>query len=231
MNRLLNIVNSLHRRTSRDYIGRMCDDKVHCMTMGRVYGRDYWDGDRRYGYGGYRYDGRWSIVAQQLVETYKLPANARILDVGCGRGFLLYEFTRLLPNCEVAGFDLSEYAIATSKEEIRDKLFIHRAQEKYPFKDKQFDLVISLNALHNLPVQEAIFALSEMERVAHDKFLVVESFRNEEELFNLQCWALTCESFFRPESWSWLFRQAGYTGDHEFIYFEGAASPALAMSA
>jgi ubiquinone/menaquinone biosynthesis C-methylase UbiE len=230
MGRLLNIVNQLHRRTARDYVGRMCDAKVHCMRVGREYGRDYWDGDRRYGYGGYRYDGRWAVVAQQLVETYDLKPGAKILDAGCGRGFLLYELTRLLPGCEITGFDASEYAVATAKEEIRHRIVHHRAQDPLPYADKQFDLAITLNAFHNLPIQELVPALREFERVAKDKYLVVESFRDEEELFNLQCWALTAESFFRPEGWEWVFGQAGYAGDYEFIYFEGAAAP-LAKSA
>src|SRR5204862_2973325 len=117
MRRLLTIVNQLHRRTARDYVGRMADDKVHCSVVARRFDRDYWDGDRRYGYGGYRYDGRWSSVARALIEAYSLPDDARILDVGCGRGFLLYEFTRLLPRGTVRGFDVSEYGIATAKEE------------------------------------------------------------------------------------------------------------------
>jgi SAM-dependent methyltransferase len=224
MGRLLNVVNQLHRRTARDYVGRMTDDKVHCSEVARRFDRDYWDGDRRYGYGGYRYDGRWSVVARQLADVYSLPADARILDVGCGRGFLLHEFTRILPRCTVAGFDVSEYGLATAKEELRDRLFAHRAQDPYPFADRSFDLVISVNALHNLPVRECAAALAEMERVAANKYLVVESYRTPEELFNLQCWALTCESFFRPESWAWLFETAGYTGDYEFIYFEPPAA-------
>jgi SAM-dependent methyltransferase len=223
MGRLLNIVNQLHRRTARDYIGRMTDDKVHCSEVARRFDRDYWDGDRRYGYGGYRYDGRWSVVAQQLIETYSLPPDARILDVGCGRGFLLYEFLKLLPNCDVTGFDVSEYGLNTAKDEVRPNLFRHDARELFPFPDRSFDLAISINALHNLPVQDVSRALGEMERVASDKFLVVESFRTPEELFNLQCWALTCETFFRPESWRWLFDRADYTGDYEFIYFEPSA--------
>jgi SAM-dependent methyltransferase len=223
MGRLLNIVNQLHRRTARDYVGRMCDDKVHCMRVGREYGKDYWDGDRRYGYGGYHYDGRWSIVARQLIDTYNLSANAKILDAGCGRGFLLYEFTRLLPECKITGFDASAHALATAKEEIRHRLFEHRAERPYPFAEKQFDLAISLNAFHNIPLQGIVVALREMERVARNKYLVVESFRDEEELFNLQCWALTCESFFRPETWQWLFKQTGFGGDYEFIFFEKAA--------
>jgi SAM-dependent methyltransferase len=224
MGRLLNVVNQLHRRTARDYLGRMTDEKAHCSEVARRFDRDYWDGDRRYGYGGYRYDGRWSVVARQLAETYSLPEDARILDVGCGRGFLLYEFTRLLPRCTVAGFDVSEYGLATAKDEVRDRLFLHGAQDPYPFAGRSFDLVLSVNALHNLPVRECAAALAEMERVGRNKYLVIESYRTPEELFNLQCWALTCESFFRPESWAWLFETAGYTGDYEFIYFEPPAA-------
>ena len=224
MGRLLNIVNQLHRRTARDYVGRMADDKVHCSVVARRFGPDYWDGDRRYGYGGYKYDGRWAIVARQLVETYDLKPGAKILDVGCGRGFLLHEFTRLLPGCQVAGFDVSEYGIETAKDEVRDRLFLHRAQEPFPFADGNFDLVISLNTLHNLPPQEVVGALKEMERVGTNKYLVVESFKDAEELFNLQCWALTCESFFRPETWGWMYDLAGYTGDYEYIYFEPPAA-------
>ena len=231
MPRLLNIVNQLHRRTARDYVGRMADDKVHCSAVARRFDRDYWDGDRRYGYGGYKYDGRWAVVAKQLVEAYGLKDGAKILDVGCGRGFLLHEFTRLLPNCTIAGFDVSEYAIDTAKDEVRDKLFIHRAQDALPFADREFDLVISLNALHNLPPQELVAALKEMERVGKNKYLVVESFKDAEELFNLQCWALTCESFFRPETWSWIYDLAGYTGDYEYIYFEPPVEMPLAKSA
>lgn len=226
MGRLLNIVNQLHRRTPRDYIGRMTDEKVHCSEVARRFDRDYWDGDRRYGYGGYKYDGRWSVVARSLIDTYTLSPRSRILDVGCGRGFLLYEFQKLLNGCTVAGFDVSEYGLETAKEEVQPHLFRHDARERFPYADQSFDLVISINALHNLPPEDVTRALVEMERVATNKFLVVESFRSPEELFNLQCWALTCETFFRPESWGWLFDQAAYTGDYEFIYFEPPAAPA-----
>jgi SAM-dependent methyltransferase len=224
MGRLLNIVNQLHGRTARDYIGRMTDAKIHCSEVARRFDRDYWDGDRRFGYGGYHYDGRWSAVARQLVETYGLRPNARILDVGCGRGFLLFELLRLLPDCQVAGFDVSEYGLATAKEEVQPFLRRHDAREPFPYPDRRFDLAVSINALHNLPPEDAARALAEMERVAAKRFLVVESFRTPEELFNLQCWALTCESFLRPESWMWLFDRAGYTGDYEFIYFEPNAT-------
>lgn len=220
MGRLLNIVTPLHKKTERDYLGRMNNDKVKCMKVARKYNKDFWDGDRRYGYGGYKYDGRWESAAKKLISLYKLSNDAKILDVGCGKGFLLYEFKKLLPNCRVVGFDISKYATENAKEEIKTNLFIHKAQDKYPFKDKEFDLVVSITTLHNLYIPEIKSALKEIERVGKNKYIVLDSYRDEKELFNLQCWALTCEAFFKPEEWVWLFNEFGYTGDYEFIYFE-----------
>lgn len=220
MGKLLNIITDLHKKTTRDYIGRMNNDKINCMKIARKFDKEFWDGDRRYGYGGYKYDGRWEVVAKKLIKQYNLSENAKILDVGCGKGFLLYEFKKLLPKCKVVGFDISKYSIENSKPEIRNELFVHKAQDKYPFHEKEFDLVISITTLHNLQVDELKSVLKEIERVGKNKYLVVESYRNESELFNLQCWALTCESFFRPNGWIWIFNEFGYTGDYEFIYFE-----------
>lgn len=220
MGELLNMVTALHHRTKRDYIGRMTNEKVECSKIARKYGKDYWDGDRRYGYGGYSYDGRWGTVARKLVELYDLPDDARILDVGCGKGFLLFEFKKLLPSAVIKGFDISQYAIENAKEEVRSDAFVHAAQKQYPFKDKEFDLVISITTLHNLCISGLKSALQEIERVGKNKYITMESYRNEKELFNLQCWALTCESFFKPEEWIWLFNEFGYKGDYEFIYFD-----------
>jgi len=198
----------------------MQDAKVECSEIARRYGRDYWDGDRRYGYGGYRYDGRWRAVAERLIQTYGLADGARILDVGCGKAFLLYELKQLLPQAEVTGFDASEYAIKNAKPEISDRLFRHQAETTFPFADKTFDLVVSLTTLHNLELPELKAALDEIERVGKRAYVVVESYRSVQELFNLQCWALTCEAFFRPREWVWLFNAFGYSGDYEFIFFE-----------
>jgi ubiquinone/menaquinone biosynthesis C-methylase UbiE len=217
---LRTIVTPLHKRTKRDYLSRMVDDKIHCMEVAKRYGFEYWDGDRRYGYGGYTYDGRWEPVARKLIETYGLTDSSKVLDVGCGKAFLLYEIKKLLPGCEITGFDASEYAIAHAKPEIADRLHVARAEEPYPCADKQFDLVISLTTLHNLRLFDLETALTEIGRVGKQAYIVVESFRNDAELFNLECWALTCAAFFSESEWVWLYKRFGYTGDYEFIYFE-----------
>ena len=141
------------------------------------------------------------------------------MDVGCGKGFLLYEISKILPGIKLSGFDVSRYAIENSKKEIKDNLFVHKAENTYPFSDKEFDLVISINTLHNLQIHHLEKALNELERVGKQKYTVVEGYRNEEELFNLQCWALTAEAFFSRDEWEWIFNRFKYTGDYEFIYF------------
>jgi len=220
MGKLLNIVSNNHNKTEREYLPRMIDDKIDCMSIARQYGKDFWDGDRRYGYGGYRYDGRWKTVAIDLIQYYRLTNSSRILDVGCGKGYLLYELNQLLPGVQISGFDTSHYAISHSKPEIRKDLFVYDAKNPYPFGDKSFDLIISLTTLHNFQIFDLKSALQEIDRTGKNKFICVESYRSVKELFNLQCWALTCESFFQPQEWIWLFKEFGYSGDYEFIYFE-----------
>jgi ubiquinone/menaquinone biosynthesis C-methylase UbiE len=220
MNNLLNIVTKLHTKTQRDYVSRMVDDKISCMTKSKEYDYDYWDGDRRFGYGGYKYDGRWKVIAQDLIKEYDLKDGCKILDVGCGKAFLLYELKQLFPNATIKGFDSSKYAIQNAKEEIRKNLFEQKAQDPYPFEDNEFDLVLSLTTLHNLKIFDLKSAVSEIQRVGKNGYILVEAYRNDTELFNLECWALTCESFFQPDEWIWLYNEFGYTGDYEFIYFE-----------
>ena len=220
MGKLVDYVTQLHQSTSRNYIDRMMDDKVHCMKKAKEYEADYWDGDRRFGYGGYKYlAGRWKPVAQALIENYNLSNQSSVLDIGCGKGYLLYEMKLLLPNLRISGFDISNHGIATAKQEVKEQLFIHRAQDPFPFQKNEFDLAISLGCLHNLRIFELEIALKEMERVASNGYLMLESYRNEQEQFNLQCWALTCESFFDTKEWVWLYEHLGYKGDYEFIYF------------
>lgn len=221
MGQLRNFVTPLHKATRRNYLERMVNDKVACMLKAKEYEADYWDGDRKFGYGGYKYlPGRWKPVAQALIDTYGLKAGSRVLDVGCGKGFLLYEMQLLEPGLELVGFDVSKHGLESALPELRASLFRHRAQDAYPFEDKAFDLVISLGCLHNLRIFELETALREIQRVGRQGYIMLESYRNELELFNLQCWALTCESFFDVEEWIWLYRHFGFAGDYEFIFFE-----------
>ena len=221
MGKLVNITTALHESSNREYLPRMVDDKANCMIIAKQYEKDYWDGDRRYGYGGYSYiPGRWKPVAEALIQNYDLNNESSVLDVGCGKGYLLYELKLLLPGLRVAGLDISEHGLADAPKEIKGSLIIHRAQDVYPFDDNEFDLVISLGCFHNLRLFDLEKALAETERVGKQGYVMLESYRNELELFNLQCWALTCESFFDHEEWTWIYEKFGYTGDYEFIYFK-----------
>ena len=164
-------------------------------------------------------EGRWAKIADVMIEHYGLKAGDRILDVGCGKGFLMFDFTQVLPGIDVKGIDVSTYAIENAKPEVKH-LIDHGSATSLPYDDDEFDLVISINALHNLYTHELDPALSEMERVGKEKYLCVESYRTEEEKANLLYWQVTCEQFNTPEEWGWWFKKTGYTGDHSFIYFE-----------
>jgi len=217
----ISLVTALHMSTKRDYLARMNDNKVEAMLVAKKYGADYWDGDRRYGYGGYKYlPGRWKPVAEKLIERYSLGKGNKILDVGCGKGFLLYEMQLLQPELQIYGIDASEYGLKNMHPELRGDFRLGKAQEPLPFSDNEFDLVISLATFHNLHVYELEIAVQEVERVGKQGYIMVESFRNELEMFNLECWALTAESIMDVDEWKWLYNKFGYTGDYEFIFFE-----------
>lgn len=217
----LDFISKLHKRTPRDYRERVvAHDKAECAAVARQWGFEYWDGDRKYGYGGMRYDGRWKPVAEEMAAHYRLRAGMRVLDIGCGKGFLLHELTRAVPGIEVAGLDISEYGIANAKEEVRPFLQLGNCA-KLPYPDASFDLVYSINTFHNLYLYELWAAVAEMQRVGRmGRYICVESYRNEREKANLLYWQLTCESFYTPEEWQWLYDRAGYRGDVDFIFFE-----------
>jgi len=221
MGKLLNLITPLHTASKRDYLSRMMDDKPHCMNIASQYDFNYWDGERRYGYGGYKYiPGRWSDFARRLIEIYKLGPESNILDLGCGKGYLIYEMLLIEPKLNVVGIDNSKYAIQNAKEEVKSKIINQSVTAPIPFSEGYFDLVLSLATLHNLAIYDLYLTLNQIQKIGKQAFIMVESYRNEKELFNLQCWALTCKSFFSKEEWIWIFNEAGYIGDYEFIYFE-----------
>lgn len=217
----IDFISKLHKKTKRDYVGRVVsNDKSECAAIAKQFGKDYWDGNRKYGYGGYKYDGRWRVVAEEMSKHYNLRPGQKILDVGCGKGFLLYEFTQVVDAIEVIGIDISRYAIENAKKEVKPFLREGLAQ-KLPFEDNSFDLVISLGTLHNLYIYDLEKAVKEIQRVAKkDAFIMVESYRNERDKANLLYWQLTCESFYTPEEWEWLYNKWNYSGDYSFIFFE-----------
>jgi ubiquinone/menaquinone biosynthesis C-methylase UbiE len=199
----------------------MTDNKIEAMGTARKFDFDYWDGERRYGFGGYKYiSGHWTEMAKSLIERYSLSNSSKILDIGCGKGYLLYELQLILPNIEIWGIDISRYALENMHPEIKGTFYNQDARKKLIFENNSFDLCISINTLHNFDLPEVVLALSEMQRLAKEKYLVVEAYRNLDEFFNLQCWALTAPTLIQPREWKWLFEIAKYDGDFEFIYFE-----------
>jgi SAM-dependent methyltransferase len=220
----LDLMSPLHKATQRDYLARVNDPdfpKAKAAEMAKKWGFDYWDGDRRINYGGYNYiPGRWAPVAKMMIEHYGLTSESRVLDIGCGKGFQMFELTQVLPGIEVRGIDISEYAIENAHPNVKP-LIDHGNAANLSYPDKSFDLVFSINTLHNLHNHELDLALRGMERVGKHKYMCVESYRNETEKANLLYWQVTCEQFNSPEDWEWWFEKCGYKGDYSFIFFEG----------
>ncbi len=220
----IDFMSVIHKSTKRDYLERVNDQKypkAKAALLAKEWDYDYWDGDRRINYGGYNYlPGRWAPVANQMIDYYKLKPGDKILDVGCGKGFQLYELSVQLPGLELKGVDISEYAISNCKEEISEDLIVCNANS-LPFPDNHFDYVFSINTLHNLHTFDLFSALKEIERVGkNNKYVCVESYETEEQKANLLYWQVTCEAFYTPKEWEWWFKQTGYLGDHSFIFFD-----------
>lgn len=183
-------------------------------AIARRFGREYFDGDRGQGYGGYRYDGRWIAVAERMRDFYGLKAGQRILDVGCAKGFLLHDFRRVVPGISVAGLDISAYAIEQAPDDVRRFCVVGTA-DALPYPDAVFDLVVSINTIHNLELDRCRTALSEIERVSRRfKYVQVDSYRTDDEREKFERWQLTALTHFDPAGWRLLFREAGYSGDY-----------------
>lgn len=199
--------------TKRDPKARAVAKTEEDRLIAKQFGRDFFDGERRHGYGGYRYDGRWLPVARRFLEHYQLGPQASILDVGAGKGFLMYDFLQVLPKAKVTGLDVSRYAKENAHGGMGELIDIGSAQT-LPYPDKSFDLVVSINSIHNLKLSELKQALREIERVgrAH-KFISVDAWRTEEERERLMDWILTAETYMHVYDWHRLFTEVGYTGD------------------
>ncbi|MBK24088.1 MAG: SAM-dependent methyltransferase [Halobacteriovorax sp.] len=219
---LKDFISSHHKSTSRNYFERMNPDKKECMKIAAQFEKEYWDGDRKYGYGGYRYDGRWAPLADRLIKEYELTNESKVLDLGCGKAFILFELQKKLPGISLVGRDISKHALKDTPGELTADLEILDLNQRdclSHFQDNFFDLTLSIMTLHNLELPELESSLKEIERISKRSFVAVESYRNWSELTNLQCWALTCNSFLSPREWEFLFEKTEYSGDFEFLFF------------
>lgn len=221
--REIDLLGKKHKSVSRNYLARVNDTefpKFKAATLAKQWGYDYWDGDRRICYGGYNYkEGYWTPVAQKLIEIYDLKAGSSILEIGCGKGFLLSEILNLVPGIRIRGLDISKYAINLAPKNVVDYLDFGSA-ENLPYSNLEFDLAFSLNTFHNLYAPQLFSALKEIVRVSQMSYVCVESYRNELEKQNLIYWQVTCEAFLTPEEWLWWFNLTNYNRDYGFIYFE-----------
>jgi ubiquinone/menaquinone biosynthesis C-methylase UbiE len=183
--------------------------------ISKQFGRDYFDGDRRFGYGGYNYHPRfWTDTVRYIRDYYQLRDDAAILDIGCAKGFMLYDFMQLMPKAQCAGIDISAYAIDNALPAIKPILRVGNAKS-LPFPDKSFDLVLAVNTIHNLPYQECKESLREIQRVSRlNAFVMVDAYRTEEERQGMLRWVLTAETMLHVDDWLKLFADANYTGDY-----------------
>lgn len=216
--KFIKLITKNHTSTKRDYFTRMNKTKIKNIMESIKFSKNYWDGDRKYGYGGYKYDGRWIPIAKKIIKKYKLNNNSKVVDLGCGKGFLLKDLKDLLPGINVVGLDISAYAIK-NRTDKSIKIIKGDMRKKLPFKNKEFDLAISINCVHNYDLVELDVSIPEIIRISKKQYVSTESYRNFKELINLQCWALTCKSFFSKNEWRYLFKRHNYKGDFELIYF------------
>ena len=220
----IDFLSANHKQTKRDYLARVNDrefPKERAAELAKSWGFDYWDGDRRINYGGYSYrEGYWDAVAEAFATHYNLKAGDRVLDIGCGKGFLLYDLSKHIPGLIIQGLDISQYAAENCKQEIKDNICVGDATD-LPFEDDSFDFVYSINTFHNLHNYDLERAFKEMCRVSKgNKYICVESYETEVQKANLLYWQVTCEAFCTPQEWEWWFQKTGYDGDHSFIYFD-----------
>ena len=202
-------------KTKRDSKTRARNRSPEDRKIARRFDKDFFDGDRKFGYGGFVYNEKyWKQVVRDIANHYQLKNNCKILDVGCGKGFMLYDFYNYSKNYYLRGIDISDYAIQNAKEEMRQFVSVGNAK-KLDFEDNYFDLVISINTVHNLDGEDLNNSLKEIERVSKkNKYIIVDAFSNDKEQEDLNNWNLTAKTILHTDEWKKLFDKVGYTGDY-----------------
>ena len=204
----------LYPRTRRNIEERAAAAEQQ-RKVAKQFGREYFDGDRAQGYGGYRYDGRWVKVAERFRDFWKLGPGARVLDVGCAKGFLLHDLRAVLADVQGFGLDISAYAIEHAMEDVRPRI-VRGTAASLPFADAAFDAVICINTIHNFPREQCVNAVREIERVKRPgghSYIQVDSWLTPEQQADFERWQLTALTYFAPDGWKRLFAEGGYTGD------------------
>ena len=202
-------------RTKRDVKARGAEKTDADRALAREFGKEFFDGDRRNGYGGFHYNERfWKDVVPSFQQHYGLTGDSALLDVGCAKGFMISDFARDIPGIDVRGVDISEYAIQHAKDDVRDRVTVANAVD-LPFEDNRFDLVISITTIHNLAGDNLIASLREIMRVSRGgAYITVDAYRNDEEKEAMFAWNLTAKTILHVDEWKEVFDQAGYTGDY-----------------
>ena len=155
-----------------------------------------------------------------MKKYWSLSRDVSVLDVGCGKGFMLHDFKELMPECTVAGVDVSEYALKNAMPSVKPHLKVGSA-EKLPFDDDSFDLVISINSIHNLPLEKCKKAVQEVSRVSRKhSYITVDAWRNEQQRINLMKWILTAETYMHVDEWKKIFSELNYHGDYWWFIAE-----------
>ena len=202
-------------KSKRNIDVRQNNKTLENIRIAKKFDFDYFDGERKFGYGGYKYNKKyWEKVILDFIKFYKLDNKSSVLDVGCAKGFFLFELKKKLPGIKIKGIDISQYAINNSKKEVSKFLTVGNAK-KLPFKDKSFDLVVSFVTLHNLNREDCGKALREIERVKKDySFITLDAYSNNIEKKRMQKWNLTALTYMHIKEWVVFFEKNNYTGDY-----------------
>jgi ubiquinone/menaquinone biosynthesis C-methylase UbiE len=201
-------------KSNRNIEKRLKAKDPEVIKEAKKFGKLYWDGPRDYGYGGYKYDGRWISVAKNLISHYSLTSGMKVLDIGCGKGFLVKDLMSECNGLDVIGLDISKYALLNADDSLTGRLH-HGNAKKLIFPSSSFDLVVSFNTLHNLNRNNVIIALEEIVRVSKGAaFVQVDSYLNDEQKKIFESWVLTAKFHDYPEGWKKIFKKANYKGDY-----------------
>ena len=202
-------------KTKRDVKKRGAEKTEKDRTIARMFGKEFFDGDRKHGYGGFNYNPRfWPPVIPAFQEHFNLSSESSVLDVGCGKGFMMHDMSEMIPDVTVKGIDISQYAIENIIEDMKPHVQVANAIE-LPFEDNSFDVVISINTVHNLEEDKCGQSLQEIERISRGKsFITVDAYHNDEEKEMMYAWNLTGRTIMHVDKWKNFFKEVGYTGDY-----------------